>query len=282
MSVPEGHIFPINTFVDLTIVQFGHQHCHSLHSYGPALRNYFLFHYIRSGKGELQSKNKEGQLKTYHLEAGQGFLIWPHQENTYIADKNRPWNYHWVEFYGLKASEILEQAGLSYNQPIFTPEPGTKVTEMENALTHIIENGKAPNFELIGHLFIFLSALAESNIHRRQRAGVGLREYYIREIISYIEAYYQEGITVSDIAEFCNMDKSHLGKIFKRIMGINLRDFLVQFRIGKACELMQNSHKSINEISAMVGYSNMFNFSRAFKTVRGESPRTWRDKNKLR
>jgi hypothetical protein len=42
-------IFPNETFVDLSLYQFGYEECDPLHSFGPARRNHFLFHYILSG-----------------------------------------------------------------------------------------------------------------------------------------------------------------------------------------------------------------------------------------
>lgn len=45
--------------------------------------------------------------KTYHLKSGEGFLIFPNQITTYIADKELPWEYVWIEFDGLRAKEAM-------------------------------------------------------------------------------------------------------------------------------------------------------------------------------
>lgn len=47
-------VFPHENFVDLFLVQFGWEQCESLYSYGPHVRNNYLFHYIISGKGHLE------------------------------------------------------------------------------------------------------------------------------------------------------------------------------------------------------------------------------------
>jgi AraC-like DNA-binding protein len=104
----------------------------------------------------------------------------------------------------------------------------------------------------------------------------------VREINSFIEVNFHKGIGIQDISAHMNLNRNHLSKMFKSVTGLSLRDFILYFRISKACELMQNTHYTINEISSMVGYTNSFNFSRAFKAVKGESPRGWREKNKLR
>ena len=79
-------IFPNERFIDLGLYQFGMEQCSPSHSYGPAARNHFLFHYIISGTGTLYADDSTGTTKTYHLKSGEGFLIFPNQITTYIAD----------------------------------------------------------------------------------------------------------------------------------------------------------------------------------------------------
>ncbi len=113
-------MFPSETFLDVTIYQYGWEQCTPLHSFGPFVRNHYLFHYILSGSGRLlpDLPGAEGGA-CYRLGAGQGFLLTPGRINTYSADKTNPWKYVWVEFDGLRVPEYLEKAGLSADQPIF-------------------------------------------------------------------------------------------------------------------------------------------------------------------
>ena len=50
-----------------------------VHSFGPFVRNHFLFHYVISGRGCLHSNGPDGSTRYYDLEANQGFLICPAQ-----------------------------------------------------------------------------------------------------------------------------------------------------------------------------------------------------------
>ena len=115
-------VFQNDKNIDLTIFQYGWERCVPLHSYGPAKRNHYLFHYIFSGKGYLSSNDSSGVTHLHRLEACQGFLICPGQVNTYYADEHLPWEYAWVEFDGMKALEFLEMMGLSYDKPVYTPK----------------------------------------------------------------------------------------------------------------------------------------------------------------
>ena len=98
-------VFPSENFVDLGLYQFGYEQCEPAHSFGPAVRNHFLFHYIISGTGILMANDSHGVTQTYHVKSGQGFMIFPGQINTYISDEKLPWEYTWIEFDGLRAKE---------------------------------------------------------------------------------------------------------------------------------------------------------------------------------
>ena len=91
-------VFPSENFVDLGLYQFGYEQCEPAHSFGPAVRNHFLFHYIISGTGILMANDSHGVTQTYHVKSGQGFMIFPGQINTYISDEKLPWEYTWIEF----------------------------------------------------------------------------------------------------------------------------------------------------------------------------------------
>lgn len=93
--------------------QFGHEQCEPGHSFGPATRNHYLFHYVLSGTGTLMADNAKGITQTYNIKSGQGFLIFPGQINTYIADDKLPWEYIWIEFDGLRVKEALTTTELT-------------------------------------------------------------------------------------------------------------------------------------------------------------------------
>ena len=95
-------IFPNKNFIDLGLYQYGWEHCAPAHSFGPSSRNHYLFHYVISGSGTLMANDSKGITQTYEIKSGQGFLIFPKQITTYIADTEDPWEYTWLEFDGLR------------------------------------------------------------------------------------------------------------------------------------------------------------------------------------
>lgn len=272
-------IFPNENFVDLNLYQYGWEQCAPAHSFGPASRNHYLFHYVLSGDGTLMADDSKGATQTYHIKSGQGFLIFPGQVTTYISSTDTPWDYVWLEFDGLHVKEALELADLSPDAPVYRARYRDLRESMKEEMLYIVRNTSAAPFHLIGHLYLFLDYLTRSAAPICAPKRSKLRDFYIREACSFIEQNFQNDITVEDIAKTCGLNRSYFGKIFRDAVGKSPQEFLMNYRMVKATELLRLTTLSVSDIGNAVGYPNALHFSRAFKNVYGASPRTWRNQN---
>lgn len=203
------------------------------------------------------------------------------QVNTYIADSKLPWEYTWVEFDGLRAREIVTTAGLSLNHPVYHASSKELRNQMMEEMLYLSRHPEESPFHLIGHLYLFLDYFMRSaaTVHVKQNGSI--RDFYIKEALSYIEQNFQNDISVEDISAFCGLNRSYFGKIFHDTIGRSPQEFLISYRMTKAAELLKITSLSIADIGNAVGYPNQLHFSRAFKNVYGMSPRNWRNENKI-
>ena len=180
-------VFQNDKNIDLTIFQYGWEQCVPLHSYGPARRNHYLFHFIFSGKGYLSSNDSSGNTHLYRLEACQGFLICPSQVNTYYADENLPWEYAWVEFDGVKAMEFMEMAGLDYDHPVYRVKKREFASLIRDEIMDIVDNpGQSPIYQ-IGHLYLLFDRLIQCSAAAKASPAGKMKDFYIKEAISFVE-----------------------------------------------------------------------------------------------
>ncbi len=211
-------------------------------------------------------------------------MLFPNQINTYIADQDLPWEYTWVEFDGLRAKEIVSTAGLSPDHPVYHAGSKDLRNEMMNEMLYIARHPGSSSespFHMIGHLYLFLDYFMRSAATVRMNQSGKIRDFYIKEALSYIEQNFQNNITIEDIAAFCGLNRSYFGKIFHDTIGKSPQEFLISYRMTKAAELLKLTSLSVADIGNAVGYPNQLHFSRAFKNVYGTSPRSWRNVNKL-
>lgn len=280
MSEPVFSIFPNENFVDLSLYQYGMEQCPPAYSFGPATRNHYLFHYVLSGTGRLIANDSKGISHEYQIRSGEGFMIFPRQINTYIADPKLPWEYIWIEFDGMRAREIIETAGLSPDHPVYHASYKDLRENMKDEMIYIAEHHDATPFHLMGHLYLFIDYLSRSSSSQITASG-RVRDFYIKEALNYIEQNFQNDISVENIASFCGLNRTYFGRIFKETVGKSPQQFLLSYRMAKAAELLKLTELSISDIGNAVGYPNQLHFSRAFKNVYGVSPREWRNKNQM-
>ena len=98
----------------------------------------------------------------------------------------------------------------------------------------------------------------------------------IRPGLNYIGEHYREQIKVSEIAEACSLSESYLRKLFVLCTGLTPGDYVNRIRIKQACALMKKNTCSMDEISALVGYTTVSTFNRNFIKMIGMSPCQWK------
>ena len=91
----------------------------------------------------------------------------------------------------------------------------------------------------------------------------------------YVDAHYQEKLSLAEIAEHLNISTGYLSIVFKRFTGTTLSDYIAQVKIEHAKELIDSHQYLMYEISDMLGFENPYYFSRVFKKVTGISPRNY-------
>ncbi|WP_246120369.1 response regulator transcription factor [Cohnella terricola] len=99
----------------------------------------------------------------------------------------------------------------------------------------------------------------------------------ISEIAAYLDEHYFEDIGLIDIATRYHMDPSYLSKQFKSVTGENFIEYVTRKRMEKACDLLRESNRKINDISELVGYENQRYFSQVFKKFTGQTPSEYRE-----
>lgn len=274
-------IFPDDRYIDLCLYQFGWEQCQSGQSFGPHVRKHYLFHFVISGSGKLYTMNAQGERFEYRVFSNHGFLIMPNENTTYVADMDHPWEYAWIEFDGLRARELITLAGINAQKPIYKSNDLNLTSQLKTQMLHLAQTSQAGPLEQVGYLYLIMDLLTRSSANRINTNTGRLTDFYIHEALTYIEQNFQHDITVENIADFCRLNRSYFGKIFKHSLGSSPQDFLINYRMKKAAELLKMSSLPIKDIAIAVGYPNQLHFSRGFKKIYQISPRDWRKQNQL-
>jgi len=119
-------------------------------------------------------------------------------------------------------------------------------------------------------LYDILNHIMQKKMHEQNDFAVF---YSIKNAIDYIENNYTKNdISISFLANICNITPTYFTYVFKKIFKTTPKEFIINMRMEKAKEYLMYTSYSMNEISEKLGYSNPAYFSAAFKKIYGVAP----------
>jgi len=98
----------------------------------------------------------------------------------------------------------------------------------------------------------------------------------IRIAKGYVEKHYNENISLADVAEEVHLNPVYFSVLFKKEVGMNFIDFLLDFRIEVAKKLLLNTNDNLGTIAQNVGYKDARYFSKLFFKRVGIKPGEFR------
>lgn len=250
--------------LSIAVYNTGKQKCEAGYSWGPALRDHYLIHYIISGRGTYVCGDE-----IHHLRAGDLFIVYPNQIVSYSADREDPWQYCWVGFNGTEAQRLIDLTPFRPDRLILS----LRDDSIQRSMMDIYDargNKPADEMNMIGRLYLFLGKLIDLKGSVREENDI--TSVYIENALKFIQYNYSHSIDITSIADSIGISRSHLYRVFIKHLGLSPNDYLTQYRINRACSLLRNSDLTISNIANSVGYDDPLYFSRVFKKVKGVSP----------
>ncbi|AOZ94105.1 AraC family transcriptional regulator [Paenibacillus crassostreae] len=169
------------------------------------------------------------------------------------------------------------------------PPPHIKRTESwEIDILHYLDiiltenENKAPTCELTtkAHLYLILANMA-NHMQQSTRSNpnpIGSHEKVerIKIVLNYIHDHYPESLKLKDLASEINMSEGHFCRFFKQMVQKTPIDYMNNYRIQKACKLLENSDKKIVDIAMDVGFDNLSYFITVFKNHKNCTPSAYK------
>lgn len=104
-------------------------------------------------------------------------------------------------------------------------------------------------------------------------------DYIVHRIKKYVEDNYTSNISLDSLAGSLNISKYYLSHLFRKSTGGSFWDYLTEYRIEKAKNLLLYTNDKTYEIAIKVGYENASYFSTIFKKCVGVTPVEFKNSN---
>lgn len=254
---------------DFNICEAGFEKCRPTKPVEYIPIDYWVIHYCIDGEGYFSLTNSPNE----HIRAGDIFMIPAHCGNKYYPKPNNPWTYRWIGLSGDKVGELLKKCNLSTNDYVIHDAYDSNIDKMfENVYQSFKENNLFSSLESIFFLLNKLSS--KENLPDE----LGTKENLLLQITNYIKQHYSENISVEEIAEIHNIDRSYLFKLFQRYKKITPSHYIQNLKLQKSCSLLRKSSLSVTDISYECGFTSPSYFSKFFMANIGMTPLKYRNK----
>jgi len=252
---------------DFYLYEIGTCACEPSYSYEHFVHKRTIIHFVLKGKGTL---NINGV--THEIGPHQAFIIPEGIRCSYCSDAEDPWEYIWFHIGGPKFPQLISEAGLSAENPVYTPTD--RAEKIESLARDILAN-YTREYYCIGKIYQICDYMITYSSNKPVHE-VNSSLLYVKTAIAYIQLKYNEQIKIDKVAYACGLNRSYLTRLFKEATGYSLQEYLLSYRVKTAIKLLTESDMSIQDIATSVGYGDSFTFSKAFKRQTGKSPSEYR------
>ncbi|MBO5439160.1 MAG: helix-turn-helix transcriptional regulator [Clostridia bacterium] len=209
----------------------------------------------------------------FHLKKGAVILYPPKYKYRYWGEP--PSRYLCAHFTGSHVEKILTDLGFPIEHPyILEGEFSPKIKNLFDKMDEqYMTNAPFLQYSLSCLLEQILLTIAVERVKSE-----GYRTF--KKSIKYIYANYTEKIQIPYLAKLEGLSNSRFITLFSKDMGKTPSEYILDLRLGRACELLVATDKQISSIGTAVGYKDQYFFSKIFKKHMGISPLEYRKKNK--
>lgn len=233
--------------------------------------NSYLIVFTLSGKGYLKYKGKE-----YTLLHNEAFFIDCMEYQYYETDNEDFWEILWVHFNGGASHGYYEEFAKSGSPVVTFAEDSSVVTIIKDLIT--TNQHKDLRAEIISSKLI-MNLLTEMLLSTNlQASSIAFAPDYIKSNMKYMDKYFNEKLTLDDMAQKHAVSKFYFAKEFKKYTGFSPNEYLINSRINYAKELLKYSDYPVAEIALKVGIENVSHFINLFKDREDMTPLAFRKK----
>ena len=127
-----------------------------------------------------------------------------------------------------------------------------------------------------GMVYALLFEIARFNGRKTSASNIKAIGLQLERAIEYVEKNYQNNFKILDLATECHMSETHFRRIFQEKMNMTPIEYVNFVRVKKACELIDKTDISMEEVAERVGFVTPSTFNRNFRRIIGTSPYQWK------
>ncbi len=183
--------------------------------------------------------------------------------------------YFWVHFTGSAAKELMESCGMGDRKIADAGVNESIIHEFNMLFVEFIRREKYYETAAAAIISSICAGLARS-VARKTADNAAMNPDKIFASLKYIHSNYNSTVDIRQMAEADHLSASRYRAVFKKYTGLSPRNYVIELRIKRACELIIQTDLTFKEIANAVGWPDQLYFSRIFRERIGYTPGAYR------
>jgi AraC-like DNA-binding protein len=225
--------------------------------------------YIVKGRGRYSSSKD----KIHDVKAGTIMVIRPNQWHRYQPLLSLGWKEYWLGMKGPHVSHLLSAQCIPKELTFLSVGIREDLVQWYMQIERLLVERPFMVQQMSASLAHVILTKAIS-IHRSKQNSMG--DDHMNEAILRLLECAESDCDLKRLALDLGMSYDQFRHQFKSFTGLSPRQYHLQIKLQRACELLNQTDDSVKSISERLSFESPFYFSRIFKSKQGCSPLQWR------
>ncbi|MBN2640908.1 MAG: helix-turn-helix transcriptional regulator [Victivallales bacterium] len=226
---------------------------------------FYCLEFVASGQGKITFSERN-----YVIESGTVYSYGPGIQHRISNTGKAPLTKYYISFYGENVLSCLNDIGLSPGNigRVKNPELVFQTFELiiTNGCLNMAHAGKTCASVLESLFFI----LKDCVIPYKSTSSKALESF--QKVKNLIDNHFLELKSLQEVSKKCGIEPAYLCRLFKRFEHNTVQQYLLARKMNYAAEILQSGDVLVKEVADRIGYSDPYQFSRAFKKIVGIAP----------
>lgn len=247
------------------VVSGGCEHCRPDYEIRRNGLSFSIIEFVARGAGRLSISGRE-----YLLGPGTVFIYGGDTPYRMSSDPGRPLVKYFIAFAGEGGRKLMEECHLRFGQVVRVAHPEQIQQVFDDSIRHgRSDHSNRARMCAVAAQYLIMK-IGDAMLPYDETAGRAFETY--QRCRRFIEENHGSVCNLREVAEACHVNMSHLCRLFQRFGRETPNRYLQHLRLNLAVELLQGSSRPIKEVASLLGFSDPFSFSRAFRRAFGLSP----------
>ena len=229
---------------------------------------------VKSGELSLWEEDQ-----SFVLEAGQTLHLFPERRHGGTETFPKGLEFYWIHFEVQDSSSDDSDIAAT---PLDIPQVNRlrRPEKLETLFRFFLDSQEAGDLsQESANLLVQLMLTEVANSPAQDNSDSDKVNALANTVHNYIRMHRAEAITAGQIAEDLGYNPDYLGRIYRKIYGYTITQAIHKSRVSRACRLLMDSDRNIEEIARLCGFSDADYFRRIFRRYKHITPLSFRKIN---